>query len=63
MDELDFEIDMCTCICMWQGMSYDEAVKRAIKEVKEAHREIRISKEDRLGINCHDYSEPDAEGA
>jgi hypothetical protein len=37
MDELDFEVDMLTYINMMQGMSYDEAVKAAIKEVREAH--------------------------
>ena len=37
MDELDFEVDMCTYINMTQGMSYDDAVKQAIKEAKEAH--------------------------
>jgi hypothetical protein len=33
----EFEIDFCTCLNMMQGMSYDEAVKEARKQFKEAH--------------------------
>lgn len=39
-NELDFEVDMCTYINMRQGISYDEAVKQAIKEVREAHADM-----------------------
>jgi hypothetical protein len=38
--DLDFEVDFCTCLNMRLGMSYDEAVKKATSEVKEAHRSL-----------------------
>jgi hypothetical protein len=36
VDMLEFELDFCTAINMFDGMEYDEAVKQAHIDIKEA---------------------------